>query len=109
MQRSCSSVHCECPPVHEAVWSASGSKPSEAIIEGLAAVEDTPSTDLPPMHDDIDLEALDRLFESTANTGMFRFTVRDWNVFVCSEGRIQICDQTERGEPSPVFESATAD
>jgi len=79
------------------------------VIEAVAAVEDVPPTELPPLNDEIDLEALDRLFESAVNSGLFRFTVQGWHVFVASNGRLNICDPSETGDPSPVFEPGHSD
>lgn len=65
--------------------------------------------DLPSLHDSIDPDAIDQLFErqsgdADSTGGILCFTVNGWNVFVRDDGRIRVCDPTGPADPSPVFD-----
>lgn len=102
-----------CTPVVDTRYEKdSGKSPAETIIDALAAAEGVDATDLPPLYETIDPDALDQLFEDHEGaagaeaTLSFRFDT--WNVFVRADGRIRVCDATRRTEPAPVFENNPA-
>ena len=84
-----------------------GSTVCETVIDALSEVEDVdPETVADPLHDSIDLGALDRLFGSRfdgtprTTTGRVEFAIRGRRVIVHSDGEILIC----RDEPlDPAF------
>lgn len=111
MSDNCSSVQCECTPVHETTWTETGQAPSIAIIEALASVEDVEPTELRPLAETVDLEALDHLLLNSDEMacGPFRFHISGWDVYISGDGRIKICDPSEPAPLSPVFEPAHSD
>lgn len=69
----------------------------ESVVDALARVEDAePEALASPVHDAIDLDALDRLFSSRfdgtprSTTGYVEFTARDCRVVVHSDGEILV-------------------
>jgi hypothetical protein len=83
--------------------------PTAAVAEAIAKAVGTVSTDLPPLYDTIDSEALDQLFERRTETTespgkVLCFAVNGLNVFVRDDGRIRVCDPAGPPTPSPVFE-----
>lgn len=67
------------------------------ILEGLAAVTDTPLTDLdPPLYDVVDPDALDTLFRTRSDdmlrdgSGQLTFPAYDCSVTLCWDGTITI-------------------
>jgi hypothetical protein len=105
-----SRVCCECTPVGETRFGKErGRPPSLAIIEALAAIEDTAPEGLdPPLYDAIDLEAVDQLFTDSDNTPtstiVLQFSIAGWNVFVRDDGVLRVCDPDRPTDPSPVFQ-----
>jgi hypothetical protein len=79
----------------------------DTLTHALAAAEDVDVTDLPPLYDAVDLDALERLFEShdgdSEMAAVFSFEYERWNAFVRADGRVRICDSTRRSVPAPVF------
>jgi hypothetical protein len=79
----------------------------EVLTEMLAAAEGVDVTDLPPLYDAVDIEALERLFEryddSSGCPPILGFEYGDWNVFVRGDGRVRVCDGTQIAETVPVF------
>lgn len=84
----------------------------EAITWALADAVGVDPTDLPPLFDYVDPDALNALFDSyqrAANgLNLLSFQIDTWNVFIRSDGRIRVCDTTQPSDPKPVFESTTA-
>ena len=80
---------------------AAGSTICETVIDALSEVDEAdPAAVADPLHDSVDLNALDRLFgprfDGTPRTtkGHVEFTIRGRRVVVHSDGEILIC----RGE-----------
>lgn len=105
-------VCCECSPVVDARYDGSDHSLSVVIVEALAEATGSDPTDLPPLYDVVDLEALDNVIDQsdaeTAGHRVVSFSVKEWNVFVCDDGRIRVCDATEHTDPKPVFASGPA-
>lgn len=84
----------------------------ETLVGALAEAEGVDATELPPLQEAIDVDALVQLFERhEGETGMeaiVGFEYEGWNVFVRADGRISVCDAAETVEPTPVFERGTA-
>lgn len=103
-------LECNCTPVRDVEYDVSSdTSPSDAIVRAIAAVSDTEPTDLTPLYDTIDTEALNRLFdgrtrESDAGGKILSFAVSGWNVFVRDDGRIRVCDPSGPDDPSPIFD-----
>lgn len=98
-----------CTPVVDAQYgSGNGRSPTEAIIDALAEAADVDPIDLPPLYRYVDPDSLDNLFDRDGETEdrdtVLSFRVDSWNVFVRSDGKIRVCDGTERTEPAPIFE-----
>jgi len=111
MPTDCDSVQCRCAPVQEADWSDDERSPSVTIIDAVAAAEGVEPTELDPLAEEIDLEALDHLLRNSASgtCGVLRLCIAGWNVFVSGEGRVKVCDPSETAQLAPVFESVSAD
>lgn len=98
-----------CEPVYEVEYEPEEHRTIvEAVVDALSQAEGVDPTELPPLYDVVDTDALNRLFDprdrdSVAAT--FSFTVRDWNVFVRGDGRVLVCDATRTVDPTPVFET----
>lgn len=104
------SIHCGCRPVVDTEYDfENDSSATEAIIWALADAADVDPTDLPPLFEYVDPDALNALFDrediAVAGDTILSFQVDTWNVFVRSDGRIRICDATRPTEPQPVFAS----
>lgn len=85
--------------------------PVVEIAEALSEATDTEMGDLPPLHDYVDTDALDRLFDTSekgVETMTLSFKIDQWNVFVSSDGNIRVCDATALVDPEPVFENEPA-
>jgi len=97
--------------VQETDWDDDAQSPSMAIIDAVAAAEGVEPTELAPLSEEIDLEALDRLLLNSApdTCGVLRLCVAGWNVFVSGNGRLKVCDPSETASLEPVFEPASAD
>ena len=106
-------VYRRCTPVADAKYDfESDRSATEAIIWALADAVDVDPTDLPPLFDYVDPDALNALFDPndrvTDGDALLSFQVDTWNVFVRSDGRIRVCDATQPTDLEPVFESTTA-
>jgi hypothetical protein len=101
------SLQCSCTPTYE-TWSKPEGEipPSAAIIEGLAEVKDVDPLELDPLFEQIDLDALDQLFDHSdgAQSALLSYSLDRWNVFVRQDGHILICDSDRQTEPSPIFD-----
>ncbi len=107
------SIYRGCTPVVDAEYDrAVHRSPSEVIIDALASAADVDPTELPPLYDFVDPDALDRLFDGHRGAAdadaTLSFTAETWNVFVCADGRIRVCDATRPTDPKPVFAGSTA-
>lgn len=103
-------ISCQCSPVVDAVYRPdTGGSPVEAVVDALARAAGTEPTNLKPLYDAVDTEALNQLFAdremaSDANA-VLCFQFETWNVFVRDDGRIRVCDAIQSTEPEPVFEN----
>ena len=99
----------ECTPVIDACYEeGSEQTPATAVVGAVARAEGVDPTELPPLYDEINMDALNRLFEGaesvTRSGTVISFQVDNWNVFVDTDGRIRVCDTTRPTEPAPVFQ-----
>jgi len=106
-------VYRVCTPVVDAEYDfENNSSATEAIVSALADAVGVEPTDLPPLTNYVDPNALNALIEPsdgvTNGDTLLSFRVDTWNVFVRSDGRIRVCDATQPIEPEPVFESTIA-
>jgi len=106
-------VYRGCKPVVDAKYGPQGDgSVTEVLLEALAEAAEVDPTDLPPLYEHVDLDALDNLFEEQAATSnadtLLSFRVETWNVFVRGDGHIRVCDNTQPTAPEPVFESTPA-
>jgi hypothetical protein len=106
-------VYRDCTPVADAWYDVDG---KETLIgeltKILSDVVGTPVTELPPLYEHIDTDALTRLLEnhdgaSEANATL-GFEFEEWNVFVRADGRIRVCDGTKPTEITTVFHGEPA-
>lgn len=76
-----------------------------AIVEAIADAAGVEPTDVPPIYDSINADALDELSRAGDGTELvLGFAIDDWNVFVSHTGHIRVCDATDpTPEPEPVF------
>ena len=99
-------MRCNCTPVCDTRFGGQSDRSvCVAIVEAVAAAEGVAPTELPPLADDIDLEALETLVTSGDTT--IRTSVHGWNVFVRSDGAIRVCDPSASAEAEPVFQRET--
>jgi hypothetical protein len=103
-------LYCEGSPVHEARYRPdSEPSPVAAVANAVAALEGIDPVELPPLYDQVDVEAVNRLMEPSGadvwEESTVCFTVRNWNVVVRGDGQIVIFDGDETGEPTPVFDT----
>ena len=69
---------------------------SRAVIDAVAAVEDTPPTELtPPLYDVVDPEALDNVFAGKATLGKVVFNYNSYEISVDADGYVAVKDHTE--------------
>lgn len=107
----------ECTVVSLSELQASGRRPVRpngqkgviaALTDALADAAGVDTTELPPLYDSVDPDALTQLFlqrdESADSDAIFSFRYDTWNVFVRADGRIRVCDGTEHVDPTPVFQ-----
>lgn len=77
---------------------------STALIMGVAAVTNAPPTEIDPLYEVVDPDALNRLFEPTANSslrpsdGRATFTMNGCTVTVYGSGDIEITPPSEPEE-----------
>lgn len=113
MDQESLNVYRGCTPVVDAEYGLESDRsPTEVIIEALAEAAEIDPMDLPPLYEFVDPDALDQLFgrhDGAAHAdALLSFQVETWNVFVRTDGRIRICDNTQPTDPEPVFESTPA-
>lgn len=99
-------IYRSCEPVADTRYDPDGDQPVvNTLAEALATVADMSVTELPPLYETIDTDALTSLFETGSVTEtILSFTVETWDVFIHSDGRIRICDKEKPTDPVPVFE-----
>lgn len=107
------SVYRSCVPVVDAWYEPDGTQTvTAALADALADAEGIYATELPPLYEIIDLDAIANLFEGhdgAAEAGAFLgFTYENWNVFIRADGCIRVCDGDQFVEPEPVFDDAPA-
>lgn len=69
-----------------------GSSISTAVVQAIAEHEGIDPVELPPLHEAIDPDALDALFEGRTQTsdGTVTFTVREYQVTVHGRDRVTV-------------------
>lgn len=102
-------MYCECTPVCDTRFGGEGGRSvTVAVVEAVAAAENVAPTELDPLTEHVDLEALHKLLETSSRlsggTTTVRTTIRGWNVFVRSDGMIRVCDPDPQVDAEPVFE-----
>jgi hypothetical protein len=101
-------VHSSCTPAAEVRYET-GSEwaVAERVVDAVAEAKGVGITELPPLYDAIDPDALTQLVERQDGTAggdtVVSFTFGRWNVFVRADGWIRVCDSTRRADPRPVF------
>lgn len=107
MRASEIAVSFECTPVRELDVQPDGRSPAEAVVEAISNLEGVEPTDLPPIYESVDVDALDRVVEHRrdhpSSTVGVCFTYYGWNVFLRGDGRIVIGDPDQMAEPTPLF------
>lgn len=94
-------TRCGCTPVSRSGYDTlAGTHPSSAVVEAVAAARGTPPSEVAPLYDVIDLEALDRLFDHANADGRdaspsIRFSVGDHIVNVYADGKVLVCSHEE--------------
>ncbi|WP_436925152.1 HalOD1 output domain-containing protein [Halosimplex amylolyticum] len=102
---------CHCTPVVGTRFDGDRERaPSTAVIEAVAAAEGVAPTELDPIYDAIDPEAIDRLLadQNDASTCV-RFAINGWTVFVRGDGALRVCDPDKQTDPVSVFNKSLAD
>jgi len=98
---------CRCTPVADADFEGEGDRaPSDAVLDALATATGIDPLDLPPLYERVDPDALDRLVRRAEDDDadlLVEFAVEDWNVFVRGDGRVRVCDATQRTDAEPIF------
>lgn len=105
---------CDCTPVHDTYFEAgSGRSPGRAVVEAVATAEGTDPTELDPLYEAVDGEALNRLFDhcggSADGSMVVSFSYHGWNLFVRSDGTVRVCDPEPTVESAPVFQRPLAE
>lgn len=68
---------------------------SQVVIDTIAALEDTPPTELtPPLYDIVDPDALDNMFAGKASLGKVVFNYNSYEVNVNADGYVAVKDHT---------------
>lgn len=68
---------------------------SLAIIDAVAAAEDTPPTELmPPLYDVVDPEALNKVFAREESMGKIVFNYNGYEISVDADGYVAVKDHT---------------
>ena len=80
-----------------------GVPPSEAVVRVIAEITDVSATDLTPLYESIDPDALDGLFEHAsrkdAELDRLAFTYAGHHVAVCGNGTIEISGASTESDP----------
>lgn len=98
-------VYRECSPVVDSRFDTDveGSLTNE-LVETLAEAKQVPPSDITPLYDIIDLEAVTRLFNSVETPTLLTVRFENWVVFIRTDGRLRVCDTTQPSDPVPVFD-----
>ena len=85
---------------------------TEALTRALATVTDVEVTELEPLYETVDLDALSQLFDGSAGSNdsaaTFSFPYQQWIVVIRGDGRIQVCEAAKIAENDVVQEAITA-
>jgi hypothetical protein len=105
---------CTCVPVVGTQFGGERERPpSVAVIEAVAAAECVAPTELDPLYEQINLDALDQFFASSEDTPdiskSVRFSAVGWKVFVRGDGAIRVCDPEHQAASAEVFERPLSD
>lgn len=97
-----------CSLVSEAAYERDGERTlTQALVEAVAEAEGVAPSELPPLYESVDLDALTKLLakpsESANGELMLGLRMNNWNVFVSSEGRIRVCDAADETGLEPIF------
>ena len=108
------SLSCDCAPVFETWFGQERERtPTVAIIEAVAAAEGVAPTELEPLYDEIDTDAVNRLLASDRNSSSsnicIQLSVSGWQVFVRNDGAIRVCDPNRPTAISSPFEMSIAE
>jgi len=76
--------------VFRASYDESNDRTSMAVLAVIAAAERSDPLDLPPLHSATDVDALDRLFRSTADGASVSFHYDEFDVTVFDDGTIEV-------------------
>lgn len=104
------SLYRTCAVVGETTYVSGGERTlTQALAEAVAKAEGVDPTELPPLYESIDLDALTQLMtkpsEDAGDEILVSLQMNDWNMFVSSDGHIRVCDATdETSSPEPIFE-----
>lgn len=107
-------VYRGCFPVVDAEYEeGSNQTPSEVITEAVASAAGVEPIEIQPLYDFLDPDALNALFDAQNKDGnvkqVLSFKLDTWNIFVRDDGKIRVCDATQRlTEPEPVFKDSVA-
>ncbi|WP_324760581.1 HalOD1 output domain-containing protein [Haloarcula sp. GH36] len=71
----------------EAEFEFVGSSTSEAVVQAVAEAAGTDPTELPPLYDQVDPDALEKLFRNPSN-GVVAFDYHGYTVVVRSDGTV---------------------
>jgi hypothetical protein len=55
---------------------------SEAVLRAVGAVSDQPLLELPPLQESVDVDSLDRLFETSQSIDQLRFEYSEYEVAI---------------------------
>lgn len=107
-------VSFECTQVGSANYNAdSDRQPAEVIAEVVADAEGVDPTDLSPLYESIEPDALNRLFGQHGRQlnpeKAFCFTHEGWNVFVRGDGQIIVGDPDNLSKPTSLWKAAADD
>ena len=88
---------CDCTPVCRTGYDLEETSVSSAVVQAIATARDTTASEMEPLYDAIDLEALDRIVEhanAEDRNGSLstRFLVDELEVNVYDDGEVIVCD-----------------
>jgi hypothetical protein len=66
-----------------------GASSTEAVVQAVAKAEDADPTEIPPLYNQIDPDALEKLFQNPSN-GAVTFDYCDYTVTVRSDGAVHL-------------------
>jgi len=72
-------------------WAERHESPSEAIVSTIASERNVTETDLPPLYEQVDPEALDKIVTSYAGEGIqVSFTYSGYHIHIQNSDQIEI-------------------